>query len=382
MEPAEFDVLSEAAADIAATKLAWSRYGDFLKERDELANRDWLSMRDQVRSLLHLEDTVLDGRRNRHCCVAEHSLCIQKVVVTGRQLPHAEPPLAAHWHLPGSSSTLLPGWHATQLHPFTSSPATLHWALLTPLVEQVWKVEDFLVKWSKDTGAIKGAADSVALILLNEIEVYRRCLPYLKLLRGAGWEDSHWAQLFSLLGLKASGAGAVSRETVTLADFLDKAETLAANADKIKALDAQVALAQLLPCCCARQRCCCSLTTCAPTPGPGGGCGEEGHQRAQDVEPARGVCADRHQRGGRGQGAQGGAHQGVEGCPDRDRGLPELGGQLEAVAPPPHLQGLLPGAAGPDKVPLSRTTGVTTQCRATVATRCMHAVALAAAMTG
>jgi dynein heavy chain 2 len=59
-------------------------------------------------------------------------------------------------------------------------------------------------------------------------------------MRGVGWEDSHWLQLFSLLGFKA---GSLSKESVTLAHFLDKADTIIANVEKIKALDAMVRLA-------------------------------------------------------------------------------------------------------------------------------------------
>ena len=43
-----FAALDEIAADVATTKAAWDRYAEFLKERNEMANRDWLSMRDQV----------------------------------------------------------------------------------------------------------------------------------------------------------------------------------------------------------------------------------------------------------------------------------------------------------------------------------------------
>jgi dynein heavy chain 2 len=56
-------------------------------------------------------------------------------------------------------------------------------------------------------------------------------------MRGVGWEDSHWLQLFSLLGFKA---GSLSKESVTLAHFLDKADAIIANVEKIKALDAMV----------------------------------------------------------------------------------------------------------------------------------------------
>jgi len=33
---------------VAAARASWGRYAEFLRERDALANRDWLSMRDQV----------------------------------------------------------------------------------------------------------------------------------------------------------------------------------------------------------------------------------------------------------------------------------------------------------------------------------------------
>jgi hypothetical protein len=40
--------LEALAADVAAARASWGRYSDFLRERDGMANRDWLSMRDQV----------------------------------------------------------------------------------------------------------------------------------------------------------------------------------------------------------------------------------------------------------------------------------------------------------------------------------------------
>ncbi len=45
----DFDLMNDMEADVMATKSHWDRYADFLRERDEMANRDWLSMRDQVR---------------------------------------------------------------------------------------------------------------------------------------------------------------------------------------------------------------------------------------------------------------------------------------------------------------------------------------------
>ena len=49
LESPHFTTLDDVAADISTTAASWAQYGDFLKERDELAHKDWLSMRDQVR---------------------------------------------------------------------------------------------------------------------------------------------------------------------------------------------------------------------------------------------------------------------------------------------------------------------------------------------
>ncbi len=51
LEMGDFALLDEVAADVAQTKQHWDRYAEFLKERNEMANRDWLSMRDQARVL-------------------------------------------------------------------------------------------------------------------------------------------------------------------------------------------------------------------------------------------------------------------------------------------------------------------------------------------
>lgn len=48
VELPHISALDDVSADIAVTYASWSKYGDFLKERDELAHKDWLSMRDQV----------------------------------------------------------------------------------------------------------------------------------------------------------------------------------------------------------------------------------------------------------------------------------------------------------------------------------------------
>eukprot|EP00955_Chlamydomonas_euryale_P024621 259694-Chlamydomonas_euryale.AAC.2 len=50
---------------------------------------------------------------------------------------------------------------------------------------------------------------------MQEIDMYQRCLPHLKTsMRGAGWEDSHWLQLFKMVGLKTEGTHGVSKVRV------------------------------------------------------------------------------------------------------------------------------------------------------------------------
>jgi dynein heavy chain 2 len=46
--PPPFPQLAEVAADVEAVRGSWVAYTQFLAERDALAHRDWLSMRDQV----------------------------------------------------------------------------------------------------------------------------------------------------------------------------------------------------------------------------------------------------------------------------------------------------------------------------------------------
>ncbi len=66
MDAPDFSQLEEVGADVAATQSAWGRYGDFMRERDEMANKDWLSMRDQVRGYWVL-NTGKPGAQGLRC---------------------------------------------------------------------------------------------------------------------------------------------------------------------------------------------------------------------------------------------------------------------------------------------------------------------------
>jgi dynein heavy chain 2 len=105
---------------------------------------------------------------------------------------------------------------------------------------KLYELDDFLAKWTEKVRAIE-KKDAVAVLLLEQIEGYKRCIPALKFCRGEGWEDSHWAQLFSLLRFPIKGPDAVSRHNLTLQHFLDKADVLAEKSEALQTLHAQAA---------------------------------------------------------------------------------------------------------------------------------------------
>ena len=103
---------------------------------------------------------------------------------------------------------------------------------------KIYEFEDFLGKWSDK---LKGTAskDPVALIILKEVESFRKCVPMLSFVRGDGWERTHWSQLFSLMAFPSKGADAVTLDNLNLGHFLSKANRLFSKADEVKALHAQ-----------------------------------------------------------------------------------------------------------------------------------------------
>mmetsp|Transcript_17017 Transcript_17017/g.54247 ORF Transcript_17017/g.54247 Transcript_17017/m.54247 type:complete len:3325 (+) Transcript_17017:156-10130(+) len=103
---------------------------------------------------------------------------------------------------------------------------------------KLYDVDDFLAKW---TESVKGTTskDPVALILLKEINKYRKALPYLKFVRGDGWQDHHWSQLFGMLNFPTRGAEAKTKDNLKLQDFLNAAEKLTEKAEDVKHLHAQ-----------------------------------------------------------------------------------------------------------------------------------------------
>jgi hypothetical protein len=70
--------LDDIAADMAAVKGSWVVYQDFLAERDALAHKDWLSMRDQVRAA---------SRSSEPCQLPFISRWLPAKVVSGLLLP-------------------------------------------------------------------------------------------------------------------------------------------------------------------------------------------------------------------------------------------------------------------------------------------------------
>ena len=103
---------------------------------------------------------------------------------------------------------------------------------------KLYELDDFLAKWTERVRS-EEEKDSVAVLLLETIEEYRKAIPALKFCRGEGWESSHWAQLFSLLRFPTKGPEAVTRENLTLQHFLDRADLLIEKMDELKTLHAQ-----------------------------------------------------------------------------------------------------------------------------------------------
>ena len=149
MERPEFPVLDEVSGDVEATREAWSRIGDFNKEKNELAGRDWILIRGKL-----------------------------------------------------------------------------------------YELDDFLAKWDQKVRSSENK-DAVAVMLLEQIEEYKKAIPALKFCRGEGWEGSHWAQLFSMLRFPTKGPEAVTRENLTLQHFLDRADLLIEKLDQLKKLHSQ-----------------------------------------------------------------------------------------------------------------------------------------------
>ena len=101
---------------------------------------------------------------------------------------------------------------------------------------RLFDFEDFLARWAtrvKDRGG--AGKDAVALMLMREIEGYRKAVPALTYVRGDGYQPTHWAQMFSLLGLPTS----TKIDELTLGTFVGKAQRLLANVEQLKHLHAQ-----------------------------------------------------------------------------------------------------------------------------------------------
>lgn len=116
--------------------------------------------------------------------------------------------------------------------------------------DEVWRIEDFLAKW-QETGKTAGkiaSTDPVAMILMKEIDAYRRAIPNLKYVRGNGWEKKHWNKLFDMIQLPTKGPNAVTPENLTLAHFLDKADNLAKASCSCRTRGLQLALAHPAAC--------------------------------------------------------------------------------------------------------------------------------------
>lgn len=95
-------------------------------------------------------------------------------------------------------------------------------------------VEEFLLKWAE---AVKGSVknDPVSVLILQETERYRKCLPFLRFVR----EDIKWAEISALLGMTENGRAEVKFDDLTLGHFLARADAMVSRGEELKALHAQ-----------------------------------------------------------------------------------------------------------------------------------------------
>ena len=117
-------------------------------------------------------------------------------------------------------------------------------------------VEDFVRRWQaqasasestsssattsspagKSAASTQRAPEPVRLLILDQVDAFRRILPHLKYMSGYGWEGVHWSLLFSMLGVPTRGAEAVTLDTLTLRHFFERADRVVAHAEEIREL--------------------------------------------------------------------------------------------------------------------------------------------------
>jgi dynein heavy chain 2 len=117
---------------------------------------------------------------------------------------------------------------------FSTERNELTGKLWTTVRGKLHVVEEFLLKWAE---AVKGSVknDPVSVLILQETERYRKCLPFLRFVR----EDIKWAEVSALLGMTENGRAEVKFDDLTLGHFLARADAMVSKGEELKALHAQ-----------------------------------------------------------------------------------------------------------------------------------------------
>ena len=96
-----------------------------------------------------------------------------------------------------------------------------------------YKFEEFLSQWyGKLQSQKQGAATTVTVRLLQEVERYKVVLPVLKYVRGDIFSDQHWSEMFSMLGMPKKPI-----DQLLFEDFLRVKDKLVSRASELQELN-------------------------------------------------------------------------------------------------------------------------------------------------
>jgi dynein heavy chain 2 len=99
--------------------------------------------------------------------------------------------------------------------------------------ERLFEVEDCLKKWVEE---VRGKPiDAVVSYLLSDIQRLEKNVPFLKFVKGDGFTQDHWQDLFRLLNFPKG----TDLKTATLQLFLEKSDIIVADLPKFKDLQAR-----------------------------------------------------------------------------------------------------------------------------------------------
>eukprot|EP00210_Caulerpa_lentillifera_P003221 g3076.t1 len=105
------------------------------------------------------------------------------------------------------------------------------------LRDKVWELEDFVTWWKKAIEDQETINSFTNLLFHKELDPVRKLIPFLKDLKGRGWNPNHWKRLFRMLNLTNNH---LTNENLKLRQLVEKVDGIGLNISEIKALDSQV----------------------------------------------------------------------------------------------------------------------------------------------